>query len=175
MVNLTCETEKPYTPNRPILKDYLDFLIDLKSNLEIDNIFCHNDQYVFYKISQIMWKKGDKYKGVINIMGSFHIILINLKILYKKYEFNRKKISTISGVLATEVIVNREVNIRGDPKRGGYNTFVEAIDYFALNTNALAKLRFLLMNRLRVKTSDNHREFSYGLKKIYMNGTSNYY
>ena len=152
MVNLTCETEKPYTPNRPILKDYLDFLIDLKSNLEIDNIFCHNDQYVFYKISQIMWKKGDKYKGVINIMGSFHIILINLKILYKKYEFNRKKISTISGALATEVIVNREVNIRGDPKQGGYNTSVEAIDYFVLNTNALAKLRFLLMKRLRAKT-----------------------
>ena len=41
MVNLTCETEKPYTPNRPILKDYLDFLIDLKSNLEIDNIFYY--------------------------------------------------------------------------------------------------------------------------------------
>ena len=152
MVNLTCETEKPYPPNKPVLKDYLDFLTDLKSNLEIDNIFCHNDQYVFYKISQIMWKKGDKYKGVINIMGSFHIILINLKILYKKYEFNRKKISTISGVLATEAIVNREVNIRGDPKQGGYNTSVEAIDYFVLNTNALPKLRFLLMKRLRAKT-----------------------
>ena len=73
----------PYAPNESVLKDYLDFLIDLKSDLEIDNIFCYSDQDVFYKISQIMWKEGDKYKGIINIMGGFHIVLVNLKILYK--------------------------------------------------------------------------------------------
>ena len=73
----------PYAANESVLKDYLDFLIDLKSDLEIDNIFCYSDQDVFYKISQIMWKEGDKYKGIINIMGGFHIVLVNLKILYK--------------------------------------------------------------------------------------------
>ena len=73
----------PYAPNESVLKDYLDFLIDLKSDLEIDNIFCYSDQDVFYKISQIMWKEGDRYKGIINIMGGFHIPLVNLKILYK--------------------------------------------------------------------------------------------
>ena len=40
---------------------------------------------MFYKISQIMWKEEDKYKGIISIMGGFHILLVNLKILYKKY------------------------------------------------------------------------------------------
>ena len=62
-----------------------DFLIDLKSDLEIDNIFCHRDQDVFYKISQIMWKEGDKNKGIINIMVGFHMLLVNLKILCNKY------------------------------------------------------------------------------------------
>ena len=62
-----------------------DFLIDLKSDLEIDNIFWHKDQDVFYKISQIMWKEGDKNKGIINIMGGFHMLLVNLKILCNKY------------------------------------------------------------------------------------------
>ena len=74
----------PYPPYESVLKYYLEFLLDLKSNLEIDNIFCHSDQDVFYKISQIMWKEGDKYKGIINIMGGFHTLLVNLKILYKK-------------------------------------------------------------------------------------------
>ena len=74
----------PYPPKESVLKDYLDFLIDLKSDLEIDNIFCHIDQDMFCKILQIMWKEGDKYKGIINIMGSSHILLVNLKILYKK-------------------------------------------------------------------------------------------
>ena len=62
-----------------------DFLIDLKSDLEIDNIFCHRDQDVFYKISQVMWKEGDKNKGIINIMVGFHMLLVNLKILCNKY------------------------------------------------------------------------------------------
>ena len=32
-----------------------------------------------------MWKEGDKHTGIVDIMGGFHIILVNLKILYKKY------------------------------------------------------------------------------------------
>ena len=39
----------PVTPcpkNRSVFKDYLDFLIDLKSNQKIYNIFCHSDQDV---------------------------------------------------------------------------------------------------------------------------------
>ena len=51
----------PYQPNESVLK-HLDFLIDVKNDLEIYNIFCHSDQDVFYKISQIMWEEGDSYK-----------------------------------------------------------------------------------------------------------------
>ena len=47
----------PYPPNDSILKDYFDFLIDLKDDLKIDYIFCHSDQDVFYKLSQIMGKE----------------------------------------------------------------------------------------------------------------------
>ena len=71
----------PYPPNE--FSHQKIFLIDVKCDLETDNIFCHSDQDVFYK----MWKEGDKYKGIINIMGGFHILLVNLKILYKKYGF----------------------------------------------------------------------------------------
>ena len=37
----------PYPPNESVLKDYLDFLLDLRSDLEIDKIFCHSNQDVF--------------------------------------------------------------------------------------------------------------------------------
>ena len=71
--------------SKSFLKDYLDFLIDLKSNIEISNILCHSDQDMFYKISQIIWTEEDKYKRIINIMNDFHIPLVHLKLLYKKY------------------------------------------------------------------------------------------
>ena len=75
----------PYPPKESVLKDYLNFLIDLKSDLEIDKIFCHIDEDLFYKISQMMLKGGDKCKGIMNIMSGFHILSVNLKILYNKY------------------------------------------------------------------------------------------
>ena len=40
---------------------------------------------MFYKVSHIMWEEGDKYKEITSIKGGFHILLVNLKILYKKY------------------------------------------------------------------------------------------
>ena len=46
--------------------------------------------------------------------------------------------------------------------RGGYSTSVETIDDFILDTHALAKLRRALKNRMNVKTSTNHKEFSHG-------------
>ena len=66
-----------------VCKYYLDFLLDLKSDLEINHIFCRSDQDILYKISQIIWK-DKKYDSVINIMVGFHILLIKFKILYKK-------------------------------------------------------------------------------------------
>ena len=69
----------PFPSNESVLKDYLDFLFDLKSGVKVDNILSH-DQDVLYKVSQIMRKKG-----IINIMGGFHILLVNLKILHKEH------------------------------------------------------------------------------------------
>ena len=48
-------------------------------------MLCCSNQDVFYKISQIMWKEGDKHTGIVDIMGGFPYHFSNLKILYKKY------------------------------------------------------------------------------------------
>ena len=62
------------SPSESVCKYCLDFLLDFKNDSEINNIFCHSNQDVFYKISH-----------VINIMGGFHILQVKLKILYTKY------------------------------------------------------------------------------------------
>ena len=52
-----------------------------------------------------------------------------------------KKVSTISGTLVTEVTINREVKVRGEPVRGGYSTSFDAENDFVLNFHILAELR----------------------------------
>ena len=81
--------------------------------------------------------------------------------------WTRRKISSISGDLVTEVAVNREVKICGGPKRGGYSISVEAVDDFILNIHTLAKLGRALKNRMNAKTSSNHKEFSHWQQKTH--------
>ena len=61
----------PYPPNECVLKDYLDFLLDLKMDLEdiTNNMEAGR---------QIQWNHQH--------IGGFHIPLVNLKILYNKYD-----------------------------------------------------------------------------------------
>ena len=67
------------SPSDSGCKYYMDFLLDLL--LEINRIFCHSDQDVFYKTFQIIWK-DKKCDGVINTMGGFQILLVKLKTVY---------------------------------------------------------------------------------------------
>ena len=78
-----------------------------------------------------------------------------------------RKFSTIPGDLVTEVTVNREVKVRGGPMRGGYSTSGETVDDFVLNTHSIAKLRRALKNKMNMKTSSQHKEFSHGQKKLH--------
>ena len=60
----------PKPSSNSVCKSYFDFLLDLKSDLEINQTFWHSDQDVLYTISQIIWK-DKKYDSAINIMGGF--------------------------------------------------------------------------------------------------------
>ena len=96
----------PQPPSNSVCKYYLDSLLDLKSDLEINHIFCYIDQDVFYKISQIIWKEK-KYDSVINIMVGFHILLVKLKILYKMYNLLGLQQCWLKSKIIAEGLVNQ--------------------------------------------------------------------
>ena len=60
------------------------FLLDFKKDQNLNYNFCHNDQNIFHKLSHIIWKEN-KYEIIVNRMGGFHIFLVTLNVLYKKY------------------------------------------------------------------------------------------
>ena len=57
----TCKAETGFLPVIPqppkdnVYKCYLDFLLNIRNDQNLSNIFCHNDHGVFYKLSQIIW------------------------------------------------------------------------------------------------------------------------
>ena len=62
--------------------------------------------------------------------------------------------------------VDREITIHCGLMRVGYSTSVQAADDFILNIHTLAKPWRALKNRMKLKTSCNHKEFSHGQKKM---------
>ena len=62
------------------------------------------------------------------------------------------------GDLVTEVAINREVEVREGPLRGGYCTGSDAWNDFVFNSHSLAELRKELKSKRRLKTASTLKE-----------------
>ena len=75
----------PLPPKDNVIKWYLDMILQMAEDLEIEHIFVHADEAVISKIYMIMWLHEQKYDKLVPLLGGFHLLLVYLKILYKKY------------------------------------------------------------------------------------------
>ena len=68
-----------------IAKWYMDNIVQIMEEIKTEEIFIHADKAIYSKIVMIMWLYNCKYEYVIPLIDGFHILLVCLKILYKKY------------------------------------------------------------------------------------------
>ncbi len=64
---------------------YMDAILQMVDDLSINHIFVHADEAINSKMLIISWMHENRYDKIITLMGGFHTILVNLKILGKKY------------------------------------------------------------------------------------------
>ena len=76
----------PEPPGDNVCKFYLEKVLELCHHLEINHLFLHADEAVYSKLMIIKWISAGRYDKVIPIIGGFHTILVQLKIIYKKYK-----------------------------------------------------------------------------------------
>ncbi|KAG1670390.1 Estrogen-related receptor gamma [Nymphon striatum] len=75
----------PLPPHDNVVKWYMDMILKMLDQLEIDHIFLHADEAIDSKVLIIQWLNQGKYDQIITFLGGFHTIMVNLKILGKKY------------------------------------------------------------------------------------------
>ena len=75
----------PLPPDDSVIKWYMDMILQIADDLELGHIFSHADEAIYSKMLIISWMNQEKYDKIIPLMGGFHTILVNLKILFKKY------------------------------------------------------------------------------------------
>ena len=78
----------PVTPEPPeyhICKNFLDTLLDLMKELEINHIFAHADEQVSARLAHILGKFPDTYENVMILMGGFHQLRLRQRMLHKRH------------------------------------------------------------------------------------------
>ena len=63
----------------------MDMIAKLSDELELTHVFVHANEAINSKMNTIMWMHPDRYEKIVPLIGGFHTLLVNLKILYKKY------------------------------------------------------------------------------------------
>ena len=73
------------TPEYPVCKKFLNDLISLIEELDLDHIFAHSDEQVYARLAHIIWKEPQLYKDIIILMGGFHQLRVIQKISFKRH------------------------------------------------------------------------------------------
>ena len=78
--------------------------------------------------------------------------------------YTGSKFASVHGDLVTEYF-NRETKGKAAPFSLGYSTDIELVNKWVSNTHIHAKLRMKMRDKLNMKTSSTHKEFTEGGKK----------
>ena len=69
----------------PVCGSYLDSLLNVISDLNLDHIFAHADEDILSKLYQIKWNDPEKYMNIELLPGGFHFVRIFYAFLYKRF------------------------------------------------------------------------------------------
>ena len=58
-----------YAPDYPVCKEYLDFMLDVIEELELEYIFVHSDEAVYSKLCHILWNNKDLFYSWVDFIN----------------------------------------------------------------------------------------------------------
>ena len=91
----------PQPTECPVCKCFLEDLLELLKDLEIDHILAHSDEHVYDRLCHIIWKKPTRFQALILLMGGFHQLTVRQKTIFKRHNImGYHKWLTDAGVVA---------------------------------------------------------------------------
>ena len=75
--------------------------LKIKESLILSGIVCVFDQSIFAKAAEIKWKHPDKFKSCILMLGTFHMIMMFLSVISKRFkDAGLRDVLVQSGIIA---------------------------------------------------------------------------
>ena len=75
----------PFPPKDNVCKWYLDQMVKVTQEMDLEFIFLHSDEAVHSKIMILKWINQGDYDRIVPLMGGFHTILVKLKLIHKRF------------------------------------------------------------------------------------------
>ena len=75
----------PFPPKDIVCKWYLDQMVKVTQEMDLEFIFLHSDEAVHSKIMILKWINQGDYDRIVPLMGGFHTILVKLKLIHKRF------------------------------------------------------------------------------------------
>ena len=70
-------------------------------SLKVLSLVCVFDQAIYSKAIEVKWKEKEKFKNVVLMMGMFHMLMMFMSILNKRFaDAGLRDILILSGVIA---------------------------------------------------------------------------
>ena len=172
----------PRPPEYPVCKKFLDNLLKVMRDLNLDHIFAHGDEQFYARLAHIIWKDPELYRNTVILMEGFHELHISRKTIYKrhalrgyqKWVINAKTIAPGSSDAAVEgghyyrnMKMNKELFCA--PVQYRVEELINDYNYMDM------ELKSLFLNLRRKHTSENinlklsNNEFQNHLRKILNN------
>ena len=100
----------PQPPEYSVCKKFLDDLLKVMRDLDLDHIFAHGDEQVYARLAHIIWKNPELHWNIVILMGGFYELRVRQKTIYKrdalrgyqKWLIDAKKIASGSSDAAVE-------------------------------------------------------------------------
>eukprot|EP00794_Sanderia_malayensis_P020787 gene20787-22825_t len=65
----------PFPPTDNIIKWYMDMIMQMADDLQIEHIFAHADEAIYSKMLMISWLHKGEYDKIVPLIGGFHTVM----------------------------------------------------------------------------------------------------
>eukprot|EP00794_Sanderia_malayensis_P018600 gene18600-20470_t len=83
----------PFPPTDNIIKWYMNMIMQMADDLQIEHIFAHADEAIYSKMLMISWLHKGEYDKIVPLIGGFHTVmsfnaLLRCKMENENHSFN---------------------------------------------------------------------------------------
>eukprot|EP00794_Sanderia_malayensis_P008248 gene8248-9129_t len=139
----------PFPPTDNIIKWYMDMIMQMADDLQIEHIFAHADEAIYSKMLMISWLHKGEYDKIVPLIGGFHTVM---ETTFGSRKENEKAVSNLTKQL--ESYFNPFLDGPARHMKSGQEIHQSVVDGL-LASSSVGEIAYLEFVNTRIKAPNN--------------------